>query len=164
MESSTFSNTEDDVFMVPQDGVITNKPNRIRFPVDDSTSPRHGRRSPEVSSKSYGISAIPPIRRGSPLNPQKVNSPLDTRRRTRPADVSSPSLDSPPRQRRNLNTGMTDPNRDSKLPSQKVGSDHGHGGTGAFSNEYDLCESPQAISSLLVLRVTPQRMRARLLS
>jgi hypothetical protein len=163
MENSTFINTEDDVFMVPQDSVITSKPNRIRFPADDSTSPRHGRRSPEVSSKSYGISAIPPIRRGSPLNPQKVNTPLDTRRRTRPADVSSPSLDSPPRQRRNLNTGVTDPIRDSKLPSQQVGLDHGHGGMGAFSNEYDLCESPRAISSIFVLRVVLQRMRARLI-
>lgn len=84
---------------------------------------RQSRQYPEYPQKSYGLGFPPPVRRGSPLNPQK-----NSHRRSVQSNVSL--LDSPPlRHRRVPSPGVVDmgsPNLEQDVD------------VGVFSNEYDL--------------------------
>jgi hypothetical protein len=75
----------------------------------------------------------PPVRRGSPLNPQKVHQANDLGRRPRSsqADMSESSL----HHRRRLSTGFGDAMQDLDLSADE----ELEAEVGVFSNEYDLC-------------------------
>jgi hypothetical protein len=71
---------------------------------------------------------VPPIRRGSPLNPQNVNKTPELRRRPLPSDTA----DSPPRSKRLNSASMT------RMADAWHSNDTDVEDVGVFSNEYDL--------------------------
>ena len=79
----------------------------------------------------------PPVRRGSPLNPQKVHQAIDLGRRPRSsqADMSVTSTESSLHHRRRLSTGFGDAMQDLDLSADE----ELEAEIGVFSNEYDLC-------------------------
>lgn len=129
MENTEIPSMEDDIY-TPRDAP-NNKPSssRIHFPPHESSSSRPMRYRPDASK---GFTTLtPPVRRGSPLNPQNASDP---RRRAWPSDLPPASPESPlSRHRRNPSmAGLTRPELLPTAPDSELG-------VGVFSDEYDLC-------------------------
>lgn len=132
----------------------SSKQNRIHFPNDFNASRRPFDGSPKSFASAYNNNS--PVRRGSPLNPQKAS--LDVRRHSRTfeaQDAVNP-MDSP-RQRRALLSDHEmaySEGRDSKgFPQERILE------ANMFSDEYDLCELVTHITlcALTVLQLTKAR-------
>ena len=113
---------EDDVFSSRDSTTVSQRASsssRQHISLHDPTPSR-----PRPPQKTH-LGLTPPLRRGSPLNPQNVNQNLEIRRRPL-------SSDSPPRSRRQTSsiTRIADSlSTDSPDTDLEIG---------AFSNEYDL--------------------------
>ncbi|KAH9486529.1 hypothetical protein JR316_0000594 [Psilocybe cubensis] len=129
MDNTQTARSEDEV-VVTKDNRWS--PPRAHFPPNEMYSVRPSRPRMEGTKLQSGLT--PPVRRGSPLNPQNVTHPVDPRRRPRPSDVlvSSDVLN-----RHRRTTSFTQGNLgrlDSEFtPINDIGPE---GGT--FSDEYDL--------------------------
>ena len=126
MENTEILSVEDD--HTPRDAPNT-KPSssRIHFPLHEPSSSRPVRYRPDAPK---GFTTLtPPVRRGSPLNPQNASDP---RRRAWPADLPPASPESPlSRQRKSPSVGgSTRHELLSTAPDSELG---------VFSDEYDLC-------------------------
>ena len=105
---------------------------RTQFPSNSHSLPRQGRLRSELPHMPSSLT--PPVRRGSPLNPQKVHQSTDLgRRRSSQADMPVASPDSSLRQRRRPSIGLGDTTRGLDLSEDEASE------IGVFSNEYDLC-------------------------
>lgn len=109
---------------------------RIHFPAGNNMGSNRSIRTRPSDGQHVLAGLTPPVRRGSPLNPQNVSQTMDFRRQPWPLDVPfPPSPDPPSRQRRNLSFSHT-PNlrlESSLGPDNQLES-------GAFSDEYELGE------------------------
>ncbi|KAF6766629.1 hypothetical protein DFP72DRAFT_867164 [Ephemerocybe angulata] len=154
MERSGFS-AEEDVFTArrePSSSTLASSP--VIRPQIPSPSPfeapptRQSRQFPEYSQKPYGLGFTPPIRRGSPLNPQKASQ-----RRSLQSNVSV--MDSPPpRHRRIPSPGIMD------IGGQPIEQEPE---TSSFSNEYDLShEDPRILLDVQRALKLKARREARL--
>jgi hypothetical protein len=76
------------------------------------------------------------VRRGSPLNPQKVHQAMDLGRRPRSSQADRPvPSELSPLHRQRPSTGLGDTTRDLDWPAdEEFGAE-----VGVFSDEYDLC-------------------------
>jgi len=128
MENTEIPSMEDDIF-TPRD-TPNPKPSssRIHFPLHEPSSFRPVRHRPDASK---GLAFTPPVRRGSPLNPQNANQLADPRRRAWASDLPPGSPESSlSRHRRNPPMGprsltlSTPPDNELEV--------------GVFSDEYDL--------------------------
>jgi len=117
MEDSQRQTQEDDVFSSHQ----KTSP-RLHFSLMDPLQSR-----PRTSQRTHSTFA-PPIRRGSPLNPQNVIQTPELRRRPLPSDTA----DSSPRSRRLNSASIT------RMAETWNINDTDVEDVGAFSNEYDL--------------------------
>ncbi|KIM47778.1 hypothetical protein M413DRAFT_439448 [Hebeloma cylindrosporum] len=128
MENTEVPSMEDDIF-TPRDAP-NSKPSssRIHFPPHEPSSTRPVRYRPDVPK---GFSTLaPPVRRGSPLNPQNASDP---RRRGWPSDLPPASPESSLlRHKRNPSiAGLTRMEPPPTAPDSEMG-------VGVFSDEYDL--------------------------
>ncbi|KAF9454083.1 hypothetical protein P691DRAFT_656679 [Macrolepiota fuliginosa MF-IS2] len=126
------SRSSEDVFSTPPEQVHPHR-SRIYFPESSST----GRRVPySPEGPTMHTHMAPPIRRSSPLNPQRA--PGQDRRRPRSSDALNPTTSDPVfRTRRSpLLAPMDDslPQTVRSIPELDVGTNE----AGAFSDEYDL--------------------------
>jgi hypothetical protein len=128
----------DDVFTSPRN-VVNRRPSSSRTQLhshNPSLAARQGRLRSELPNMSS--STTPPVRRGSPLNPQKVqHQAMDLGRRPRSshADIPITFTESSLRHRRRPSTSLGDTTRDLDFSAdEELGVE-----VGAFSNEYDLC-------------------------
>jgi hypothetical protein len=119
------------VFTFPRN-VVNRRPSSSRHSNNQSLAARQGRLRPELHKMPSSLT--PPVRRGSPLNPQKVHQAMELGRRPRSSHTDMPvaSTESSPRHWRRPSTALGDTARDLDL-SQDVEE------VGVFSNEYDLC-------------------------
>lgn len=109
-------------------------PSRIHFPPSEATSSRPSRHRPESYKLPSGLT--PPLRRGSPLNPQNAQG-ADTRRRPWPQDAPV-SSDQSIRHRRPVSSSQATPTRFEADSNLNNSPDRGLE-SGLFSDEYDLC-------------------------
>ena len=127
----------DDVFTFPRN-VANRRPSSSRtqfHPNNHSITTRQGRLRSDLAK--IPSSMTPPVRRGSPLNPQKVHQAIDSGRRPRSSQADMPvaSTESSLHHRRRLSTGFGDAMQDLDLsPDEDLEAE-----VGVFSNEYDLC-------------------------
>lgn len=130
---NTHSTEPNDVFSSKEASTHWSSTSRIHFPAHEVISTRPSRHRPEGSKLPSGLT--PPIRRGSPLNPQNVSQVPDSRRRPWPSDALLVSPDSLSRHRRNTSFNLGPTPRIESVPPSDVGPE-----VGVFSDEYDLCE------------------------
>lgn len=131
MENTQTPRSEDEVA-----GYRENRwsPPRAHFPPNDMYSVRPSRPRTEGPKLPSGLT--PPVRRGSPLNPQNANHATDPRRRPRPSGVLLVSPDALSRHRRTTSFTQGSLGRlDSEFNTMHDVEPEG----GAFSDEYDLC-------------------------
>ena len=127
----------DDVFTFPRNA--TNRrasSSRTQFHSNNhSLAARQGRLRSDLPKMPSSMT--PPVRRGSPLNPQKVHQAIDLGRRPRSSQADMPvaSTESPLHHRRRLSTGLGDAIQDLDLSADE----ELEAEVGVFSNEYDLC-------------------------
>ncbi|KAF8167673.1 hypothetical protein B0H34DRAFT_682662 [Crassisporium funariophilum] len=159
MENTHYPALDDDVFTsrdVPHQRMPTS-----RMPINDSSSSRRGRLRPEAPKTLQGV--YPPVRRGSPLNPQKGNQVMDSRRRPWPSDVLVPPVDSTSRQRKNTSLGLGDNTRMDAVTRDPSLAQDGELEVGVFSNEYDLShEDPRILQDVQRALKMKARREARL--
>lgn len=140
-------NTPDDVFTLPRN-VANRRPSssRTQFHSNNhSLSARQGRLRSDLTKIPSSMS--PPVRRGSPLNPQKAHHAVDLgRRRSSQADMPVASTESSLHHRTRLSTGLGDTMHDLDLSADE----ELQAEVGIFSNEYDLCmcHTPALISKI----------------
>lgn len=137
MENTQVPVVDDDVF---SSKTSSNRPSssRIHFPLNEPGPSRPSIR-PRPESQKLLSGMTPPIRRGSPLNPQNVGQSTDMRRRP------SATPDSP-RHRRNLSFSNGRTQRTQSTLDDTHMYIHDELEMGLFSDEYDLCESLQSIT------------------
>lgn len=124
----------DDVFTFPRN-VANRRPSssRTQFHSNNhSLAARQARLRSELPKMPSSM--MPPVRKGSPLNPQKVHQATDSGRRPRSsqADIPVASTESSVYRRRRPSNGLGDTTRDLDLSADEEL-------VGVFSNEYDLC-------------------------
>ena len=127
----------DDVFTFPRN-VANRRPSSSRtqfHPNNHSLAARQGRLRSDLAKMPSSMT--PPVRRGSPLNPQKVHQAIDLGRRPRSSQADMPvaSTESSLHHRRRLSTGFGDTMQDLDLSADE----ELEAEVGVFSNEYDLC-------------------------
>ena len=118
----------DDVFT--SWNVVNRRPSsRTQFPSNNhSLAARQGRLRSELPKLPSSLT--PPVRRGSPLNPQKVHQAMDLGRRPRSSQADIP-VDPSLRQKRRPSIGLGNTTLDLSGDEESE--------VGVFSNEYDLC-------------------------
>lgn len=126
----------DDVFTFPRN-VANRRPSSSRSQFHSNNhnlAARQGRLRSDLSKMPSSLT--PPVRRGSPLNPQKVHQAIDLgRRRPSQADMTVASTESSHHHRRRLTAGLGDTKQDLDLSADE----ELEAEVGVFSNEYDLC-------------------------
>ncbi len=115
---------EDDVFS-SRDSSQRASSSRLHFSAYDSLQHRH--RSPQKMRAGFS----PPVRLGSPLNPQNVTQTSELRRRPWPPDATHSSSESPPRSKKGNPIAKIHDSQSTEGPDTESE-------VGAFSNEYDL--------------------------
>ena len=139
------SRSSDDLFNTPPEQA---HPHRSRFYVPESPSPTRRRPYSAEGPSNMHVQPIPPIRRGSPLNPQRAPAP--DRRRFSATDGFGPSVEPVYRARRSpLLAPMDDqvPQNVRTVPELDAGIQE----ASAFSDEYDLCKLNLPLECCLAL-------------
>jgi hypothetical protein len=134
VSSETITRAMEDILPDDVFNVANRRPSssRTQFPSNSHSLPRQGRLHSELPHMPSSLT--PPVRRGSPLNPQKVHQSTDLgRRRSSQADMPVASPDPSLRQRRRPSVGLSDTTRGLDLSEDEALE------IGVFSNEYDLC-------------------------
>ncbi|KDR85432.1 hypothetical protein GALMADRAFT_234305 [Galerina marginata CBS 339.88] len=157
MENTQIPITEDDIFTPRDPSSQWAPPSRIHFPANESISTRPTRHRPE-GPKVLQSGLTPPIRRGSPLNPQNANQTADARRRPWPPDIllTSPDVSSRHRRSTSLNLERESAKELNAIPD-------GEQEVGVFSDEYDLShEDPRILQDVQRALKLKARREARL--
>lgn len=134
MENTQVPVVDDDVFSSRTSSNRASS-SRIHFPLNEPGPSRPGLR-PWSESQKLLSGVAPPVRRGSPLNPQNVGQSADTRRRPSATPES-------PRHRRNLSLNNGKVARTQSTLDETHIHIRDELEMGLFSDEYDLCESLQ---------------------
>ncbi|CAA7265940.1 unnamed protein product [Cyclocybe aegerita] len=146
MENTHLPGIEDDVFGSRDAPNQRLSPSRNHFTPSDPISTRPIRHRPEVQKTHTGLT--PPVRRGSPLNPQNI-AQAEARRRSRPPDVALPSSDSSSRHRRTVSHSLGTMARIPDFFGGALGGQDAELEVGVFSNEYDLAhEDPMILEDV----------------
>ena len=133
MENTEIPSMVDDIFTSRDAPNPKPSSSRIHFPLHEPSSSRPVRHRPDVPK---GFTAFtPPVRRGSPLNPQNANQLSDPRRRAWPSELPPASPESSlSRHRRNPSIRPRSLTRLESLPTPPDSELE----VGVFSDEYDL--------------------------
>ncbi|PPR08127.1 hypothetical protein CVT24_012371 [Panaeolus cyanescens] len=160
MENTHLPSLEDDVFNSRDNRAKPAICRNIHNPLPQDTHPRPVHRRPESPLSLHSNIITPPLRRGSPLNPQKSNQLYDARRRPWPSE-SHNSVESAMRPRVNLPSGHNETSLGEITHTNPVNELEQE--AGIFSNEYDLShEDPRILQDVQRALKLKARREARL--
>ncbi|KAF8913091.1 hypothetical protein CPB84DRAFT_1670496 [Gymnopilus junonius] len=137
MEYSQYPLSEDDIFSSKDASTRYSSSSRVQFPNESastSSRPFHHR---SERQKPFHSGLAPPIRRGSPLNPQNANLAVDSRRRPDSSEMPILSPDQQVRHRRNTSSNLGALPRPEAVKDSNAWTDN-EVEYGMFLDEYDL--------------------------